>query len=166
TSRPRAISPSASLRTLPCSDVMIAASSPRRRSSAVRKSNKTRARRDSVDVRQECQAALAAATAVSTSAAEAKSTCPVTVPRAGSKTSPWRCAAPVHGLPPIQCVTCVAMSGTRLRVHGRQGTDEQPEALACLRLGERERRCHAQGRAVEAALADEQAALLGFFHGL
>src|SRR5487761_122209 len=166
TSRPRAISPSASLRTLPCSDVTMAASSSRRRSSAVRKSNRTRARRDRVDERQERQAALAAATAVSTSASEAKSTCPVTVPRAGSKTSPWRRAVPVHGLPSIQCVTYPAMSGTRLRVHGRQGVDEQAEPFPCLRLGERERRRHAQGRAVEAALADEQAPLLGFLHGL
>ena len=102
TSRPRAISPSASLRTLPCSEVMAAAISPRRRSSAARKSNRMLARRVRVAERQVRQAALAAATAVSTSSSEAKSTCPVTAPVAGSKISPLRAAGPVQGFPSTQ----------------------------------------------------------------
>ena len=53
--------------------------------------------------RQAGNAVRAAATAASTSPVDAKSTCFVTWPVAGSKTSPWRPEVPSTRRPPIQC---------------------------------------------------------------
>src|SRR5579859_256479 len=81
--------------------------------------------------------------------------------------SPRRSASPVQGLPPIQWVTCLLVVSVivLLRscsgVDGLEGVDEQAQSLARLVLGEGERRGHPERGAVQAALADEQAALLG-----
>ena len=83
-SRPRAISPSASEGTLPCSAVSSAAMSVRCVSTRFRMRNMMSVRLDSEVARQAGKAALAAATAASTSSVEAKSTCLVSVPVAGS----------------------------------------------------------------------------------
>ena len=84
TSRPRATSPAASEVTLPCSAVTSAASSPVCACTSSRKLNRIAARRDSETLRQSAKAAVATATAAFTSAAVARSTCPVTWPVAGS----------------------------------------------------------------------------------
>ena len=84
TSWPRVTSPSASESTLPCSAVMIAASSSLRSLSSSRKANMIRARLVS-DVRPHSwNAALAASIASSITRTEAKSTVPLTAPVAGS----------------------------------------------------------------------------------
>ena len=92
TSRPRCTSPSASESTLPCSAVMIAASSPLRSLSSSRKANRIVARLVSEVFPHSANAALAAATASSMTSGVAKSTRPVRAPVAGSKTSPVRSA--------------------------------------------------------------------------
>ena len=79
-SRPRAISPSASDGTLPCSAVRCAASSWRRWSTRFRILNMMSVRLDSDVARQAGKAALAAATAAATSSVEAKSTWRVSAP--------------------------------------------------------------------------------------
>ncbi len=82
-SMPRITSPCASLKTLPCSDVIIAASSSRCRFSSARKALRTRARRSGGVLAQAGCAAFAAATAPSTSAALASATRRDTAPVAG-----------------------------------------------------------------------------------
>jgi len=83
TSRPRATSPSASERTLPCSRVRNRAMSSRWSSKSARMRKKISARRESDVARQAGNAALATATAAATSSTEAKSTAPVCAPVAG-----------------------------------------------------------------------------------
>ncbi len=67
TSMPRETSPCASLNTLPCSAVMIAANSSRRWFISSRKRSMTRARRIGGVLLQPAKACLAEATAASTS---------------------------------------------------------------------------------------------------
>ena len=81
---PRAISPSASEGTLPCSEVRNAASSVRWASTMFRIRNMISVRFDSDVARHAGKAAFAAATAASTSATEAKSTSRTAAPVAGS----------------------------------------------------------------------------------
>ena len=81
---PRAISPSASEGTLPCSAVRWAASSWRLASTRFRILNMMSVRFESEVARQAGNAALAAATAAPTSSIEARSTWRVSVPVAGS----------------------------------------------------------------------------------
>ena len=81
---PRAISPSASEGTLPCSAVRCAASSWRRWSTRFRIRNMISVRFESDVARQAGKAAFAAATAARRSSVEAKSTCRVSRPVAGS----------------------------------------------------------------------------------
>ena len=83
-SRPRAISPRASDGTLPCSAVSSAAMSVRCASTRFRILNMMSVRLESEVARHAGKAALAAATAASTSAPDAKSTCFVRRPVAGS----------------------------------------------------------------------------------
>ncbi len=83
-SRPRATSPMASDRTLPCSLVSRAAMSARCSSTRSRKWNMTSDRRDSGVDRHAGKASVAAATAASTSSTEAKSTSACCSPVAGS----------------------------------------------------------------------------------
>ena len=91
-SMPRVTSPWASLKTLPCSAVIIAASVSRSRLSRLRKACMTRARRSGgVSAHAGC-AAFAAATAASTSAGAASATRRATAPVAGLVTG-WRAAA-------------------------------------------------------------------------
>ena len=84
TSWPRATSPAASERTLPCSAVMIAASSGARALSSSRKANSTAVRLASEVAAHPFAAAAAAVTATSTSSTEASATCRATAPVAGS----------------------------------------------------------------------------------
>ena len=84
TSRPRATSPAASEATLPCSSVISWARFLVFALTRLRNSNSTEARLASEIRRQPVSAPEAAATAASTSAGEAKSTCPLTWPVAGS----------------------------------------------------------------------------------
>jgi hypothetical protein len=82
-SRPRAISPAASPRTLPCSAVMIAASSSLRSCNKARNANRMSARLLSELDRQVRAASAATTTAASTSDRLARSTCAATAPVAG-----------------------------------------------------------------------------------
>ena len=84
TSRPRVTSPRASESTLPCSSVMIAASSSLCSFSSSRKANMTWVRLVIEVVPHSANAAFAAATASSMIRTEAKSTVPLTLPVAGS----------------------------------------------------------------------------------
>ena len=93
-SMPRLISPLASESTLPCSAVMMAASSSVRSTSRWRRRKNTSARLMRLVARHAGRAALATAIASSTSAVEANATCAWTRPVAGSNTSPVRSAAP------------------------------------------------------------------------
>ncbi len=83
TSRPRAISPSASEVTLPCSLVRIAARSPLRALTISRKAKSTCWRFAQLASAHAGRAALAAWTATSTSRVEARRTSFWTTPRAG-----------------------------------------------------------------------------------
>src|SRR5664279_5201163 len=103
TSRPRAISPAASDSTLPCSAVMIAASSPLRALNSSRNANITLVRFASEVSLQSAKAALAAATPALTSAADARGTVRATAPVAGLKTSPRLGESPSVAEPLIQC---------------------------------------------------------------
>jgi hypothetical protein len=103
TSRPRAISPRASLTVLPCSAEMIRPSSSSWRASSSRKENITWVRCDSDDSDQVSKARAAAATAVSTSALSASRTRACSSPVAGLNTGAVRVAAPAVRLPLIQC---------------------------------------------------------------
>ena len=98
TSWPRVTSPSASLRTLPCSSVMSAATFSLLALSSSRKAKRICVRLVSEASRHAGNAALATATASSRAAREAKSTFLVTWPVAGSKTSPVRSGVPVPEL--------------------------------------------------------------------
>src|SRR6202522_2803325 len=81
--------------------------------------------------------------------------------------SPRRSASPVQGLPPIQWVTCLLCVSVAICLRPRSRVDraericEEAKAFAGLVLGEGERRGHPERGAVQPALADEQAALLG-----
>src|SRR6478735_9202469 len=107
TSWPRATSPRASERTLPCSAVMIAASSSLRELSSSRNANTTCVRALTDVAAQSTDALRAEATAASISSGPAKATRPLTSPVAGFVTSPARAPAPVAEpgwvLPSIQC---------------------------------------------------------------
>src|SRR4051812_2934399 len=109
TSWPRVTSPRASSRTLPCSAVMIAASSPLRALSSSRKANSTWLRTVREVSRHAGKAALAAATAASTSSTPARATSPVTWPVAGSVTDAVRPLLPSRRAPSIQCGMCSVM---------------------------------------------------------
>ena len=89
-SRPRATSPSASERTLPCSAVSSEAICLRLASTSSRIRNMISARRDNEVARQAGNAACADATAASTSSTEASPTSPVCSPMAGSYTGAVR----------------------------------------------------------------------------
>ena len=82
-SMPRVTSPCASLNTLPCSAVMIAATVSRCSLSSARKALSTRARRIGGVSAQAGNAACAAFTAAPTSSAEASATLRATAPVAG-----------------------------------------------------------------------------------
>ena len=84
TSRPRCTSPSASSSTLPCSAVIAAAISWRRRETASRNANITAVRRVSDWAAHACPASTASATTASTSSRVAKPTLAETSPVAGS----------------------------------------------------------------------------------
>ena len=103
TSMPRAISPSASESTLPCSEVRISASSCLRAFSSSRNANST-VWRFAIEASRHCaHAAVAEATASSTSAVEARRTSRCTVPergvvdgsRAGGRARPGGAVDPV-----------------------------------------------------------------------
>src|SRR5450759_5126039 len=111
-SSPRAISPAASDRTLPCSAVTMAASSSVRSRRSSRNANRTPDRLDRDASRQSFAAATAAATAALTSAVEARSTAPVCSPVAGLYAGEVRPEAPRVSRPPIQCPMCVVRSST------------------------------------------------------
>src|SRR5690606_5475640 len=159
TSRPRATSPSASECTLPCSELMSAATSSRCRSSSSRKRKRIWVRVVRDVSRQAGNARAAAATAAATSSTVARTTGTETSPVAGLKMSappPGPATAPVRA-PSIQWLTSFVIDGL-------QSGDEDPQPFARLVLGDRERRGHAEGVAVQAAPADEQAELLGLLH--
>ncbi len=121
TSWPRAISPIASDRTLPCSAVMSAASSPLRELSSSRNANITCVRAAS-DVRPQAGAAAAAAAmTASASARDASASRPVTSPVAGLVTSAVRSLVPAKASPPAQwpmCFVVVMSSFSRQLVRG------------------------------------------------
>ena len=100
TSSPRPISPCESASTLPCSAVMIAASSSVCCTICSRSANSTAVRLATGSCDQLSAAATAAATAASTSACSASSTRPVTRPVAGSNTSCVRDPSGVVTCPP------------------------------------------------------------------
>ncbi len=110
TSWPRATSPAASASTLPCSAVMIAASSGARAFSSSRKANSTWVRRASEASRQAGKASAAAATTWSTSSVVARGTDPVTAPVAGLVTSPQPPGCPAYSWPALQWVSTVGAS--------------------------------------------------------
>ena len=111
TSRPRATSPIASVKTLPCSATSSRARSSRCAFRSSRIEKKSSARRPSDIARQAGNASRAAATAASTSSTEAKSTDPVCSPVAGLYTGPLRPDCPSYGLPPIQWWISLTASG-------------------------------------------------------
>ena len=112
TSSPRWTSPRASESTLPCSLVIISASSSTLALTSSRKANSTFARVLSDDCDQSAKAACALATAVCTSAAEPSSTWAVCSPVAGSNTGPVRVESSAVALPSTQC-SIVRMSAPR-----------------------------------------------------
>ena len=114
-SRPRASSPRASDSTLPCSAVTSEAISLRLASTSSRRWNITSARRPSPVARHAGNAALAAATAASTSATLAKSTLAACSPVAGLNTVPERPDVPSTTAPSIQCE--MRFIGSSLRSH-------------------------------------------------
>ena len=101
-SSPRATSPSASPSTLPCSADSTAAISLRFASTSSRIRNITSARRERFVARHDGNAALATATAASTSATDARSTDPACSPVAGFHTTPARPDVPGTTLPSTQ----------------------------------------------------------------
>ena len=98
-SRPRANSPCASDRTLPCSVLMTSTSSSARWRRRCRKAKSTSVRFDSDVAPQISAAAAARATTASTVAASAKGTVPMTAPVAGLVMAPSPCALPSNGWP-------------------------------------------------------------------
>ena len=109
TSMPLCTEPIASSSVLPCSSVMIFASSFCCAWSNCRNFCMTRARRSTGVSRQAGNAAAAACTAASTSAASEKTTFFVTRPVAGLKTSPWRPAG-ARALPLIHTGTVSSLT--------------------------------------------------------
>ena len=101
-SMPRVTSPWASLNTLPCSAVIIAASVSRSRLSRLRKACMTRARRSGGVSAQAGCAAFAAATAASTSAGAASATRRAIAPVAGLVTGCVRPLVPATRRPPMK----------------------------------------------------------------
>ena len=99
TSMPRVIEPLASSTVLPCSSVMALARASMSLSSSSLSLNIMRARRIGGVAIQAGEAALAAATAPRSSAAEAKSTSRIFSPSAGLKMSPRRPLVPATALP-------------------------------------------------------------------
>src|SRR5664279_5327434 len=102
TSSPRAISPAASDSTLPCSAVMIAASSSLRALNSSRNANMTLVRLAIEVLPQAGNAAFAAATPALTSVTDARGTVRATAPVAGLKTSPRLGESPSVAEPLIQ----------------------------------------------------------------
>ena len=102
TSMPRCTSPMASRKTLPCSSLITAASAFWSRSTSSRNRVRMRARRTGGVARHVGNAAVAAATAASTSAALANGTTRTTLPVAGLVTSPNRTLCVAVGRPLIQ----------------------------------------------------------------
>jgi hypothetical protein len=100
-SMPRETSPCASLKTLPCSEVIIVASVSRCSLSRPRKALRTRARRSGGVSPHAGWAAFAAATAASTSAAVASATRRATAPVAGLVTGWLRPLDPATRRPPM-----------------------------------------------------------------
>ena len=99
---PRVTSPWASVNTLPCSAVMIAASASRLALSKSRYLNKIRARRNGLVWPQLSKAACATATAASTSLRLANATRRATTPLAGLYTSAKRPSLGFTSLPPTK----------------------------------------------------------------
>ena len=99
---PRLTSPNASDSTLPCSAVMIAASSSLRAFNSSRNANNTCVRRASEVSRHSGKAAFAAATIASTSSADARASWPLISPLAGLVTSENRPPDPSKGAPDFQ----------------------------------------------------------------
>ncbi len=85
---PRATSPRASSRTLPCSAVSLCAISSELSTTRLRKASSNLVRRARETPPHSSNAAFAEATAASTSAAEARATFAVCSPVAGSNTGP------------------------------------------------------------------------------
>ena len=104
-SSPRATSPSASERTLPCSRVRCAAISSRCWSARLRMRNMISVRLLMLVARQPGKASCAMRTASLTSSVEAKSTSRATSPVAGLKTDPLRPLVPATRAPLIQWLT-------------------------------------------------------------
>ena len=100
TSSPRPTSPSESAVTLPCSAVIVAASSSVCATSCSRNANSTPARFPIGSCAQACDASSAPATTASTSAWSASRTRPVTSPVAGLRTSCVRDPSGVVTCPP------------------------------------------------------------------
>src|SRR5918998_4219265 len=130
TSWPRETSPRASSRTLPCSAVMIAASSGLRSLSSSRKRNSTAVRLARDVSRQPGKAAEAAATAASTSSTEATATSPTTSPVAESVTSAVRPLVPSRRGPSVPWGGGWGMGG--LSGEGGEGLVEVDVAAADL----------------------------------
>jgi len=99
TSIPLVMEPRASLRTLPCSPVISAASSSVSLSRSSLKRNMTLARLSGGVAAHAGKAAAAAETASFTSSVEASDTDPVVSPVAGLYISPWRGPEPGMVLP-------------------------------------------------------------------
>src|ERR1700733_7142226 len=112
-SRPRATSPSASAMVLPFSRLMIRARSSRLFKINSRRRKMISARRDRGVARQSAAAALAAATARSTSSRPAKPTLAMTSPVAGLLTTPWRSELAGSSLPLIQRETIAVSDVSR-----------------------------------------------------
>ena len=109
TSWPRLTSPSASDSTLPCSAVMIAASSDLRAFSSSRNANRIWVRLASEVSRHSGKAAAAAATTALTSSSQARASWAVTSPVAGLVTSENRPPVPSKVAPFFQWCSVVAM---------------------------------------------------------
>src|SRR5262245_25034128 len=108
---PRWTSPIASRNTLPCSSLITVASAFWLRSTSSRNRVRTRARRTGGVVRHVGNAAVAAATAASTSAVFANGTTRTTLPVAGLVTSPNRTLCVAVGRPLIQRGTEASADG-------------------------------------------------------
>src|SRR5262249_47824118 len=117
-SSPRSTSPAASASTLPCSAVIAAARRPRFWSTSSRRRKNALARRPSGAAPHSAAALTAERTASSTSAPEANTTRPVSIPRAGSYTGPLRPDDPGTRLPPIQCSIVMRALGCSLLLRG------------------------------------------------
>ena len=111
TSWPRATSPLASESTLPCSLVMIAASSPLRAFSSSRNAKRTWVRLASEVSRQPGNAAAAPATIAFTSSSDAMASWALTSPVAGLVTSLKRPPVPSYVAPFSQWWRVVAIAG-------------------------------------------------------